>query len=86
MFSYRTRMANYSENYKGLGGPSLCSLCQNHIDKQELSYQCPLVRENIKIIGNYSNIFAMNVDIEVVKTVWNISKFREEYLNSRKIN
>ena len=86
LFSYRTRMANFSENFRGPSGPQLCPICKTHLDSQHLSFQCPQVKENVKIEGEYNKIFTDNTDTKLVKTLVNISKYRDEYLQSRKIN
>ena len=41
LFNYRTRMADYSENYRGHMGPKTCPLCKTHLDCQSLSFHCP---------------------------------------------
>ena len=85
LFSYRTRMANFSENFRGASGPQVCPLCKTHLDSQNLSFQCPLVKENVKIEGQYYKIFTDNTDTKLVNTLVNVTKFRDEYIQSRKI-
>ena len=36
VYSYRTRMSEYRDNFKGQGGPIICPLCQIHLDVQNL--------------------------------------------------
>ena len=85
IFSYRTRMSNFAENYKGQGGPTICPLCESHVDSQKWSFHCKTIKENVTIIGNYSDIFSENVKMETAQTITRITKFREEYLNQRKV-
>ena len=40
VYSYHTRMAIYSDNYKGQGEVITCPLCHLHLDVQNLSFQC----------------------------------------------
>ena len=79
IFSFRTRMAKFSENYPGKEGVKTCPLCQNHFDLQKFSFQCQKMKENIEIKGNYSSLFSEQVDTDVAKTVEKISKFRDKY-------
>ena len=85
LFSYITRMANFSENFRGLSGPQLCPLCKQHFDSQNLCWQCPLVKENVNLEGEYKNIFQNKPNSKLVKTLVNINKFREEYIKTRQL-
>jgi hypothetical protein len=85
IFSFRTRMSNFSENYPGKDGIKVCPLCQNHQDLQKFSFQCSRVLETVEIRGNYSNIFSENIKLETVRTIEQISKFRTEYIQERTI-
>ena len=56
-----------------------CPVCCVHLDTQEHSVQCSLVRENIQVEGRYQHIFDENIPVDIVKTLLRISKFREDY-------
>ena len=66
-------------------GPQMCPLCKLHFDSQPLSFQCPQVIQNVKIEGKYTNIFCRNPDIKLVKTLLNVSKYRDKYIQSRQL-
>ena len=85
IFSYRTRSAPYKENYRGKDGHSPCPMCLVHLDCQPLALQCPTIRENINIEGNYMDIFKDNINENITQTLMKISKFRDEFMNSRNI-
>ena len=85
IFSFRLRMANFGENFRGKGGPSICPLCQSHLDNQKFSFHCRLIQENVQIEGTYSNIFSDKITLKTVKSLVEIQKFRDEYLNQRKV-
>ena len=74
IFSYRTRMSNYSENYRGKSEVTMCPICQIHIDSQKYSFQCPKIKENVEIHGEYSNIFSDKIQENTLTTVINIIK------------
>ena len=86
MFSYRTRMALYSNNFKGSSGVSTCPLCQLHLDIQSLCFQCPKIRENVKIVGKYENIFSIKFPISLAKTILEISHYRKRFLDERQLD
>ena len=44
VFSYRTRSALYSDNYRGSDGLSPCPLCLLHLDCQAMAFQCSVIR------------------------------------------
>ena len=85
IFSYRTRSANYSANYPGSDGLKPCPLCYLHLDCQPMAFQCPEIIKNVTISGKYSEIFSSDVPGEVAKTVTKIQKFRDNFLESRKV-
>ena len=47
VFAYRTRMANYSENFRGPQGPKLCSMCLIHLDNQRMEFSCPVIKPKL---------------------------------------
>ena len=57
VFSFRTRMAKYSENFKGGKPTKMCPVCETNPDTQMHSFQCKVLRENLKIEGKYMDIF-----------------------------
>ena len=77
---YRTRMANFSENFRGPGGPKLCPLCSTHLDNQQMAFTCPVVKPNLST-GKYEALFRDEIPMETVKNLRIITKLREEYLN-----
>ena len=85
IFSYRTRSAAHKKNYRGKDGHSPCPMCLVHLDCQPLALQCPTIRENINIEGNYMDIFKDNINENITRTLMKISKFRDEFINSRNI-
>ena len=85
VYSYRTRMAVYSDNYKGQGGVGTCPLCHLHLDVQSLSFQCIEVRKNVKICGKYEDIFGDRISSELAKTVYDMSILRKKFLEERTV-
>ena len=41
--------------------------------------------ENVEVEGNYSNIFSEKIHSTTINTLINITKFREKYLEERRI-
>ena len=80
VFAYRTRMANYSENFRGPSGPKLCPLCSTHLDNQQMAFTCPLIKQKLSEIGKYEYIFRSQIPIETIKNLKIITKLRKEYL------
>ena len=57
---------------------STCSLCEKHIDNQELSFQCQAIRENITVKGEICEIYEEDIPTKTIKTLTNILEFREK--------
>ena len=79
IFKFRTRMANFSNNFKGGKPTAVCPLCLTDADMQKHSYQCNIINKNIQVKGKYEDVFAPNIEKETAVTVENIVKFREQY-------
>ena len=85
VFAYRTRMAQYSDNYRDNRGHLPCPLCLVHLDCQSVSFNCPVVKENICIKGKYDQIFAGDITPELAQTLIDIDKFCKDFIESRRI-
>ena len=78
LFKYRTRMAEYGENFRAGRAQVMCPLCNLHLDSQILGYKCPVVTTTIRVEGNYNEIYEENTTRETIETLERISKFRKE--------
>ena len=77
LFKYRTKVARFKENFKNNYVESGCPLCHDQPDTQAHCVQCPIVKENVNIKGDYSEIFSEEISKEIAQTLLEISKFRE---------
>jgi hypothetical protein len=81
MFTYRTRMASYGENFRENNVPVSCPLCGLHLDNQIMAYtNCPVLKANVQIEGKYEDLFKPNIPTKIVKSLVNIDNFREEHI------
>ena len=80
VFAYRTRMANFSENFRGPGGPKLCPLCSTHLDNQQMAFMCPEIKPNLGK-GKYEALFRDEIPMETIENLRIITKSRQEYQN-----
>ena len=56
----------------------LCPLCGTHLDNQQLSMQCPVIKKNVTVKGDMSDIYKEDINIEIIQTISKISEFRKE--------
>ena len=80
LLKFRTRMANYGNNFLGNNEIKHCKLCESHPDSQDKIYDCKFNQQNIKMSGKYEDIFDKNISPKLVKMLEEISKKREEKL------
>ena len=80
VFGFRTRMSKYSENYKGGKPTTVCPVCKDYPDTQMHSFQCQVLRENLKMEGNYVDIFSPKIERSLAETLERILKMRENYM------
>ena len=69
--------------FQGGETPELCPICKqaDSVDTEEHSFKCGTITSNISIEGEYSELFGLRAGQKIAKTVENIEKFREEYLD-----
>ena len=70
-------MENFGENFRGAGGPAICPLCKLHLDNQEQSLQCKVVKSEINIKGKIEDIYKEEIKMEIVETITNIAELRK---------
>ena len=82
LFRFRVRMAKFGENFRKHSVPVVCPLCELHLDNQVMGFEnCQVVRNSIKIDGNYPDIFKTNIPSGLVKTLVDIEDLREKLTN-----
>ena len=79
IFSFRTRMANFGENFGGQNGHRPCPICFLHLDNQPMALQCPKMKTEVKVLGKYEDIFDSNISMDIVNTICDIMKLRTKY-------
>ena len=85
LFSFRTRMAKFEENYKNGRNHTICPLCHIHLDSQAMAFQCPTLKAEINVNGNYEEVFKSDIPKELAKTLTEIMKFRTQFLQERMV-
>ena len=81
IFHFRTRMAQYSENFKEsnqLVKP--CQICKLHTDSQSHSMVCVETMRNVRNKGNYSEIFTNDISSDTAKMLQQVTAYRENKL------
>ena len=83
IFSFRVRMAQFGENFRGSKEHVNCPFNCIEYDSQQHSYECTLLQSRTTIDGKYEDIFLEKVPIHAGKTVANIIHTRESILEER---
>ena len=81
VFKFKTRMANFSDNFKAGGLTKTCPMCHEAPDTQQHSLTCKIIKENITVEIRYEEIFYSKVSAETARTLESILKFRSDYFN-----
>ena len=76
-------MAQFGENFRGQGGVAICPLCNNHLDNQAMSFQCPALKSLININCGITDIYKEDVTLEAAQTVTQIIKIREKLIEEK---
>ena len=80
LFKYRVRVAHFKENFGDKYENKACPLCSVNLDTQVHSVQCEKVKEKVTIDGKYNDIFKEKIPRNISKTLFKISKLREDLL------
>ena len=78
VFAYRTRMANFSENFRGPHGPKMCSLRSTHLDNQPMAFNCPTIKPKLDNKGKYEYVFRSQVPLETIQNLKIVTRIRED--------
>ena len=81
VFKFKTRMANFSDNFKAGGLTKTCPMCHEAPDTQQHSLTCKIIKENIKVEIRYEEICYSNVSAETARTLESILNFRSDYFS-----
>ena len=84
VFRFRTRMANFRDNFKSSGGPTMCPLCDKHYDTQSLSFQCSFYRDKLKITCDMRDVNSEHVTLQTARTITEMINLRSKHLNETK--
>ena len=80
LFKFRTRMADFGENFQAGTTEVLCPLCSKELDNQSHSFQCKYILDEIIVKGNLKEIYSGNISGETAKTATRIVNIRKKLL------
>ena len=80
LFSFRTRMAEFSENYPSGNDVLPCKMCDLHRDCQAHSVSCHETMKHVRVKGKYEEIFANNVSRDSALMLNQITEIRKNKL------
>ena len=80
LFRFRNRTATFKENFGEKYTNKACPLCSVHMDTQTHAVQCVQVNQMISVEGNYRNIFKERIPCDISRTLYKITKLREDFI------
>ena len=84
IFKFRTRMADFGENYRGARDQVNCPLCNSHRDKQELSYTCKVIQNEVELKGTFEDIYSDEISLSTIEDIQKITEVRKEMITNNK--
>ena len=79
VFKFRSRMAPFGENFRSGNLSTICPLCSAHVDSQENSLACSTLRRELRVKGNYHDIFSENIPEDLINTIFDVYNYRKEF-------
>ena len=86
LFAYRTRMADFGENFMAGYDGVLCPLCIENFDNQSHAFQCRVIRNEIEINGDINEKYGEKITKETAKIVTEILKIRKKLLENQAVD
>ena len=86
VFLFRTRMANFSENFRNRSDVSrLCPLCDLHLDNQIMIAQCKVISDQFKgsVQQILKNIYSQSIVKNSVKELVKVLEYREKIMKEK---
>ena len=77
IFKFRSKMADFGNNFKGGRKFTVCPLCKLHYDDQSLCLQCPKIREELGSNEEISDLFRSNVSKRTAKILQKVTSIRK---------
>ena len=80
IFRFRTKMANFGDNFRNNRASLVCPLCKKHYDSQALSFQCEYYRDKLEITCNMSDIYCDEISLETARTITDLMNLRAKQI------
>ena len=84
LFKFRTRMAEFGENFRAGASQILCPLCQEDWDSQAHSFQCKEIKKEVEMKIELREVYSNKISNEAAKTITKIMDVRKKLLNREK--
>ena len=76
-------MERYGENFRGGASSITCPLCKTHLDNQAMSFQCPIIKNEIDIKGKMNDVYKEDIPKDSIQTILDITRFRKRKLEKQ---
>ena len=86
LFAFRTRMAEFGENFRGQRQFVICPFLCNQKDSQMHSFNCIGITQKLQIDSTYTEIFKNNIPVKTAYSLTKIRKLRESYLEEKSLS
>ena len=80
IFKYRTRMAEFGENFRAGRHTVICPFCFSQLDSQDLGAMCPIIQTKMKIIEDISDVYSEHISQGTIETLEKLSEYRKSNL------
>ena len=79
-------MAPFGDNFRGGRESVCCPLCKENVDSQSHSFKCKVLKEEIEINCDLSEIYTDTISLETAETVTKILETINTLLEKEKEN
>ena len=69
-------MADFGENFRAGREKVLCPLCTLHLDSQDMGPACPIIRRDINMSGNFSDLYNNYARKEIIEDMEKVIEYR----------
>ena len=78
LFKWRVKMSKLGENFRGSRENIPCPLCGNHLDNQNMIFQCEVMKKEVNIKCKIEDIYQDTISLQTAINLEEIDKKRTQ--------
>ena len=82
LFKWRVKMSKLGENFRGSRENIPCPLCGNHLDNQNMIFQCEVMKKEVNIKCKIEDIYQDTISLQTAINLEEIDQKRTQLMEN----